>query len=86
MKRWGLLLAALAMAGCDKTAPPSDMPARSWKYYAAHPGDIAPMQAICRQWAGSSASAGTEPAVIAGNCRAAAFAKSMLAQNGQRAR
>lgn len=54
------------------------MPARTWKYYAANPAEIEPMQKICLQWSSSSAPAGSEPAVIATNCRAAAFAKSML--------
>lgn len=80
MKRPGPLAAALLLVGCGTATPPADMPARSWKYYAAHPEDIAPMQAICRQWAQSGTPIGTEPAVVAGNCRAAAFAKSMLAQ------
>jgi hypothetical protein len=54
------------------------MPARDWKYYVAHPGDIEPMQKICLQWSASNAPAVAEPAVVAANCRAAAFAKSML--------
>ncbi len=73
---------ALLLAGCGTATPPADMPARSWKYYTAHPDDIGPMQAICRQWAQSSTPVGAQPAVVAGNCRAAAFAKSMLAQQG----
>ena len=80
MRALGPLLGMMLLAGCDPAAPPADMPARSWKYYAAHPEDIAPMQAICRQWAQSSTPAGSQPAVVAGNCRAAAFAKSMRAQ------
>ncbi len=72
------LLVATIVAGCGKAAPPADMPARTWEYYAAHPEEIEPMQKICREWAGSGAPAGSEPAVVATNCRAAAFAKSQL--------
>ncbi len=78
-------LAALLLEGCGTSAPPADMPARTWKYYEAHPAEIEPMQAICRQWAGAGVAPQAEPAVVAGNCRAAAFAKSMLAQAGRRA-
>lgn len=79
MTRLGPLGAAMLLAGCGTATPPADMPARSWKYYAAHPDEIAQMQTICRQWAQSRTPVGAEPAVVAGNCRAAAFAKSMLA-------
>lgn len=70
------LAIALGATGCGEAAPSSDMPARTWQYYVANPAEIAPMQKICRQWSAGSAPAGSEPAVIAGNCRAAAFAKS----------
>jgi hypothetical protein len=73
---------AVVLAGCGKSAPPADMPARTWRYYAAHPEEIEAMQKICREWAGSSAAAGVEPAVVTTNCRAAAFARSQL-QRGQ---
>ena len=76
------LTIALLLAGCDtpdsSDAPQADMAARTWQYYVAHPGDIEPMQKICRKWSGSNAPAGLEPAVIGANCRAAAFAKSQL--------
>jgi hypothetical protein len=69
------LAVTVALTGCG--AQPA-MPARTWEYYAAHPQEIEPMQKICREWAGSGAPAGSEPAVVATNCRAAAFAKSQL--------
>jgi len=72
------LLAAMLITGCSETAPPADMPARSWQYYAAHPAEIEPMQKISRDWSGSSAPAASQPAVVTTNCRAAAFAKSQL--------
>jgi len=76
------LTIALLLAGCGSTetpgAPQADMPLRSWKFYQAHPAEIGPMQKICRAWSASNAPAASEPAVIATNCRAAAFAKSML--------
>ena len=72
------LLATTLVAGCSETAPQADMPARSWQYYVAHPGEIEPMQKICREWSGSSARAASQPAVVTTNCRAAAFAKSQL--------
>ena len=72
------LLATTLIAGCSGTAPQDDMPARSWKYYVAHPAEIEPMQKICREWSGSSAPAASQPAVVTTNCRAAAFAKSQL--------
>ena len=74
----------LLLAGCgtsDGLDAQADMPARTWQYYVAHPGDIEPMQKICREWSGSTAPAGTEPAVVTTNCRAAAFAKSQLQLN-----
>jgi len=72
------LAIGLLLAGCGSSAPRTNMPARTWKYYAANPEEIGPMQQICLQWSGSNAPAATEPAVIAANCRAASFAKSML--------
>ena len=72
------LAIGLLLTGCGSSAPPADMPARTWKYYTANPAEIEPMQKICLQWSGSNAPAVSEPAVIAANCRAAAFAKSML--------
>lgn len=84
--RSGPVLAVLLVTGCGDTTPPADMPARSWKYYQTHPDAIDPMLAICRQWAASGTAVGTEPAVVSGNCRAAAFARSMLAQGGGRTR
>jgi len=74
------ILFLLAGCGASETSDGTDsnMPARSWKYYAAHPAEIEPMQEICRQWAGSNAPASEHPAVITTNCRAAAFAKSQL--------
>ena len=72
------LVIGLLLTGCGSSAPQADMPARTWKYYTANPTEIEPMQKICLQWSGSNAPAVSEPAVIAANCRAAAFAKSML--------
>ena len=72
------LTIALLLAGCGRSAPQADMPARTWKYYEAHPAEIEPMQKICRAWSASDAPAVTEPAVVAANCRAAAFARSQL--------
>ncbi|WP_282950453.1 MULTISPECIES: hypothetical protein [unclassified Sphingopyxis] len=71
---------ALLVAGCDPppAPPPADMPARTWQYYVAHSGEIDAMQAICRKWSASDTPAGSQPAVVTGNCRAAAFAKSQL--------
>ena len=73
---------ALLLAGCGSPdsagAPQADMPARTWKYYEAHPAEIEPMQKICREWSASNAPAVTEPAVVGANCRAAAFARSQL--------
>jgi hypothetical protein len=67
---------ALMVAGCGKSAPLADMPARTWQYYVAHPQEIEPMQKICREWSAGNAPAAAEPAVVTTNCRAAAFAKS----------
>ena len=72
------LTVALLLVGCGRSAPQADMPARTWKYYEAHPAEIEPMQKICREWSASNAPAVTEPAVVGANCRAAAFAKSQL--------
>lgn len=80
--RVALLFTSLLLAGCgsqDSTgAPQADVPARTWKYYEAHQAEIEPMQKICREWSASNAPAVTEPAVVAANCRAAAFARSQL--------
>ena len=76
--RGAFLVGFLLLAGCGTSSPQADMPARTWKYYQAHPADIEPMQKICREWSASNAPAVTEPAVVAANCRAAAFAKSQL--------
>ena len=76
--RLGPLALVVLLAGCGTSAPPADMPARTWRYYAAHPAEIDSMQKVCREWAGSSAAAGAEPAVVTTNCRAAAFARSQL--------
>ena len=72
------LVGVMLLAGCGTSAPQADMPARTWKYYQAHPAEIEPMQKICREWSASDAPAVTEPAVVAANCRAVAFAKSQL--------
>lgn len=75
------LTIALLLAGCgtsDSLDAGADMTARTWQYYASHPGEIERVQKICRQWSGSNAPAGSQPAVITTNCRAAAFAKSQL--------
>jgi hypothetical protein len=76
--RAAALLPAILVAGCGQSAPQSAMSARSWEYYVTHPAEIEPMQKICRSWSGSSAQAGSQPAVVTTNCRAAAFAKSQL--------
>ena len=72
------LVIGLLLTGCGSSAPQAEMPARTWKYYAANPAEIEPMQKICLQWSALNAHAVSEPAVVAANCRAAAFAKSML--------
>ena len=69
-------LIVLLVAGCGKSATPADTPARTWQYYVAHPQEIETMQKICREWSGAHAPTDAEPAVVATNCRAAAFAKS----------
>ena len=66
----------LLVAGCGKSEPPADMSARTWQYYVAHPREIEAMLKICREWSAGNAPAAAEPAVVATNCRAAAFAKS----------
>lgn len=76
--RLAILCSALLLAGCGQSTPPADMPARTWKYYVDHPGEIEPMQKICLQWAGSSLPADSQPAVVGTNCRAAGLAKSHL--------
>lgn len=78
MMRSAIICMGLALAGCGKSAPQANMPARGWRYYIANPGDIEPMQKICREWAGSTTPKDTQPAVVTTNCRAAAFAKSQL--------
>ena len=78
MIRSAPLVIGLLLTGCGSSAPQASMPARTWKYYTANPAEIEPMQKICLQWSGSNTPAVSEPAVIAANCRAAAFAKSML--------
>jgi hypothetical protein len=77
--RSAIFCTALLLAGCGSPTPQADMPARDWRYYVANPGEIEPMQKICREWAGSNAPAETQPAVVTTNCRAAAFAKSQIA-------
>ena len=77
--RSAIFFTALLLAGCGRSTPQTDMPARDWRYYVANPGEIEPMQKICREWVGSSAPSDTQPAVVTTNCRAAAFAKSQLA-------
>ena len=72
------LVIGLLLAGCGTSAPPSDMPARTWKYYVANPAEIEPMQKICLQWSGSNAPAASQPAVVSANCSAAAYAKARL--------
>jgi hypothetical protein len=71
------------LTGCGTDLPPSDMPPsdiapRSANYYEYHPDDIAPMQAICAQWAQAKTLPEAQPAVVTNNCRAAAQAKSRL--------
>ena len=76
--RTAIFCTALLLAGCGRPTPQADMPARTWRYYVANPGEIEPMQKICREWAGSNAPVDTQPAVVTTNCRAAAFAKSQI--------
>ncbi len=78
MARLTIFGLALLLAGCGGSAPQADMPARTWQYYVDHPGEIAPMQRICREWAASAAPSDAQPAIITTNCRAAAFAKSQV--------
>jgi hypothetical protein len=77
--RSAILYTALLLAGCGKPIPQADMTARTWRYYVANPGEIEPMQKICREWAGSITPSNAQPAVITTNCRAVAFAKSQIA-------
>lgn len=76
--RLAIFCIAFVLTGCGTSAPEAEMPARDWRYFFANPGQIEPMQKICREWASSSAPADTQPAVVTGNCRAAAFAKSQI--------
>jgi hypothetical protein len=76
--RLAIFCIALLLAGCGQSSPQAEMTAQDWQYYVANPGQIEPMQKICREWAGSGAPSGAQPAVITGNCRAAAFAKSQI--------
>ena len=78
MIRSAPLAIGLLLAGCGTSAPPSDMPARTWKYYVANPAEIEPMQEICKQWSGSNAPAASQPAVVSGNCSAAAYAQARM--------
>lgn len=78
MNRSAPLAIGLLLAGCGTSAPPSDMPARTWKYYVANPAEIEPMQAICKQWSGANAPSGAQPAVVATNCSAATYAQARL--------
>ena len=77
--RSAIICTGLLLAGCGTSTPQTDIQPRDWRYYVANPGEIEPMQKICREWAGSTAPANTQPAVVTANCRAAAFAKSQLA-------
>ena len=76
--RSAIICTGLLLVGCGKSTPQADMTARTWRYYVANPGEIEPMQKICREWAGSIAPKDSDPAVVTTNCRAAAFAKSQL--------
>ena len=76
--RSAIICTGLLISGCGKSPPEADMPVRDWRYYVAHPAEIEQMQKICREWAGSTEPADTQPAVVTTNCRAAAFAKSQL--------
>lgn len=77
--RLAIFCIVLPLAGCGGATPKAEMAARDWRYYVANPGQIEPMQKICREWAGSNAPSATQPAVVTTNCRAAAFAKSQIA-------
>ena len=74
--RYAAALIATLVAGCGRSPPSEDMPARTWQYYVAHSHEIEAMLKICRSWSGTNAPAASEPAVVATNCRAAVFAKS----------
>jgi hypothetical protein len=76
--RLAIICIGLALAGCEKSAPQAGIQPRDWRYYVANAHEIEPMQKVCREWAGSTAPANTQPAVVTTNCRAAAFAKSQL--------
>ena len=78
MIRSAPLAIGLLLAGCGTSAPPSDMPARTWKYYVANPAEIEPMQEICKRWSRSSAPAASQPAVVSRNCSAAAYAQARM--------
>ena len=77
--RSAILYTALLVVGCGRPAPQADTIARTWRFYVANPGEIEPMQKICREWAGSNAPSDRQPAVVTTNCRAVAFAKSQIA-------
>lgn len=76
--RSAIFCTALLLAGCGRTTPQADMPARTWRYYVANRQEIEPMQKICREWASSNAPSDKQPAVVTANCRAAAFARSQI--------
>ncbi len=76
--RGAALVIAVFLTGCGAPAPQADMPARTWKYYVANPGEIEPMQKICRQWSGSDAPAASQPAVVTANCSAAGYAQARM--------
>jgi hypothetical protein len=79
MLRTASMITGLALlSGCGTALPPSDIIGRSTDYYEHHPDDIAPMQAICSEWAQAKAPPEAQPAVVTNNCRAAAQAKSRL--------
>ena len=76
--RAAIICTGLLLMGCGKSAPQADMPTRDWRYYVANPDEIEPMQKICREWAGSTEPADTQPTVVPTNCAAAAFAKAQI--------
>ena len=76
--RLAIICTGLLLAGCGKSSPQAEMPAHDWRYYVANAHEIEPMQKVCREWAGLTTPANTQPAVVTTNCRAAAFAKSQL--------
>ena len=47
--RLAIFCTALLLTGCDRSTPEVEMTARTWRYYVANPGEIAPMQKICRE-------------------------------------